>query len=91
MSLDSSCVYLAIAVLSEKEGIMSFGISISIAAAAMEGIYERLCCIYITGKNTLVYDHVGNTYHLSELSANRHHCHCLISFVTSRSARAQVF
>ena len=34
----------------------------------MEGIYERLCWIYITVKNTLVYDHVGNTYHLSELT-----------------------
>ena len=45
---------------------MSFGISINIATAAMEGIYERLCCMYITVKNTLVYDHVGNTYHLSE-------------------------
>ena len=47
---------------------MSFGISINIATAAMEGIYERLCWIYITVKNTLVYDHVGNTYHLSELT-----------------------
>ncbi len=34
----------------------------------MEGIYERLCWIYITVKNTLVYDYVGNTYHLSELT-----------------------
>ncbi len=34
----------------------------------MEVIYERLCCIYITVKNTLVYDHVGNTYHLSEFT-----------------------
>ncbi len=47
---------------------MSFGISINIATAAMEGIYERLCWIYITVKNTLVYDHVGNTFHLSELT-----------------------
>ena len=34
----------------------------------MEGMYERLCWIYITVKNTLVYDHIGNTYHLSELT-----------------------
>jgi hypothetical protein len=34
----------------------------------MEGIYEWLCWIYITVKYTLVYDHVGNTYHLSELT-----------------------
>ena len=54
---------------------MSFGISINIATAAMEGIYGgRLCCMYITVKNTLVYDHVGNTYYLSdqtELSEGR--------------------
>ncbi len=47
---------------------MSFGISINIVTAAMEGIYERLCWIYITVKNTPVYDHVVNTYHLSELT-----------------------
>ncbi len=47
---------------------MSFGISINIATAAMEGLYKRLCWIYITVKNTLVDDHVGNTYHLSELT-----------------------
>ena len=34
----------------------------------MDGIYERLCCMHITVKNTLVYDHVGNTYHPSELT-----------------------
>ncbi len=48
--------------------LASFSISINIATAAMEGIYERLCWIYITLKNTRVYDHVGNTYHLSELT-----------------------
>jgi hypothetical protein len=47
---------------------MSFGIPINIATAAMEEIYERLCWIYITVKNTLVYDRVGNTYHLSDLT-----------------------
>ncbi len=47
---------------------MSFGISINIATAAMEEIYERLCGIYITVKITLVYDNVGNTYHLSDLT-----------------------
>ncbi len=49
-------------------GITSFSISIIIATAAMEEIYEILCWIYITVKNTLVYDHVGNTYHLSDLT-----------------------
>ncbi len=33
----------------------------------MEEIYKGLCWIYIT-VNTLVYDHVGNTYHLSVLT-----------------------
>ncbi len=49
---------------------MSFGISINIATAAMGGIYERLCWIYITviTMNPLVYDQVGNTYHLSKLT-----------------------
>ncbi len=49
---------------------MSFSISINIATAAMEGIYERLCWINITviTVSTLVYDQVGNTYHLSELT-----------------------
>ncbi len=47
---------------------MSFSIPINIATAAMEDIYERLCWMYITVKNTLVYDHVGNTYHLSDLT-----------------------
>jgi hypothetical protein len=40
---------------SEKEGIISYCISIIIATAAMEGIYKRLCWIYITVKNTLVF------------------------------------
>ena len=38
---------------------MSFGIRLNIAIAVMEEIYERLYWIYITVKNTLVYDHVG--------------------------------
>ncbi len=47
---------------------MSLGISINIATAEMAGIYERLCWIYITviTVNTLVYDQVGHTFHLSE-------------------------
>ncbi len=47
---------------------MSFGISINIATSAMEDIYKRLCWIYITLKNTIVYFHVGNTYLLSDLT-----------------------
>ncbi len=56
---------------------MSFGIPINIATAAMEEIYGRRCWIYITVKNTLVYDHVVNTYHrsdLTELSEGRIPC-----------------
>ncbi len=47
---------------------MSFGIPVNIATAAMEDIYERLCWTYITVKKTLVHDHVGNSYHLSDLT-----------------------
>ncbi len=47
---------------------MSFSIPIIIATVAREEIDERLRWIYITVKNTLVYEHVGNTYHLSELT-----------------------
>ncbi len=45
---------------------MSFGIPINIMTVAMEEIYERLCWKYIT-VNTLVYYHVRNTYHLSDI------------------------
>jgi hypothetical protein len=63
--LGSSCVSTSLE-LSEKEGTISFGIPINVATAAMEEIYKRLCWICIT-VNTLVYDHVSNTYHLSDL------------------------
>ena len=46
---------------------MSFGIPINIATATMKEVYQRLCWIFIT-VNTLVYDPVGNTYHLSDLT-----------------------
>ncbi len=46
---------------------MSFSIPINIATEANEEIYKRLCWIYIT-VNTVVCDHVGNTYHLSDLT-----------------------
>jgi hypothetical protein len=45
---------------------MSFGIPINIVTAAMEDFYERLCWLYTTVKNTLVRDHLGNTYYLSK-------------------------
>ncbi len=47
---------------------MLLSIPINIATTTVEEIYERLCWIYITVKNTLVPDHVGNTYHLSDLT-----------------------
>jgi hypothetical protein len=47
--------------------IMSLGIPNNFATAAMEEIYKRLCWICINVK-TLVYDHVGNTYQLSDLT-----------------------
>jgi hypothetical protein len=36
--------------------------------AAMEEIYERLCWIYTTVQTSFVYDHLGNTYYLSDLT-----------------------
>ncbi len=52
------------------EGIILFGIPINlnVATAAMEDIYERLCWIYITVNNTIVYGHVGNINHLSDIT-----------------------
>jgi hypothetical protein len=50
------------------------GISINIATAAMENIYERLCWLYATARSTLVCDAIGNSYPLSvltELSENQ--------------------
>ncbi len=47
---------------------MSLGIPINIVTAAMEDIHDRLCWIYITVKNTIVYAKVVNNYHLSVLT-----------------------
>ena len=47
---------------------MSLFIPINISSAAMKEIYERMCWMYITVKNTLVYDQVGKSYHLSEIT-----------------------
>jgi hypothetical protein len=47
-----------------KEGNIWFGIRISIATAAMEDIYERLCWVYTTLSNTLVFDHRGVSHSL---------------------------
>ncbi len=47
---------------------MSFCIPVNIATAAMEDIYERLCWLYTTVQNTLLYDHRGNTHYLSDLT-----------------------
>ncbi len=43
---------------------MSFGIRINISTAAMEDIYERLCWVYTTLRNTLVFDHRGVPHNL---------------------------
>jgi hypothetical protein len=43
---------------------MSFGKRINIAIVAMEDIYERLCLVYTTLRNTLVFDHRGVPYNL---------------------------
>ena len=44
------------------------GISINIATAAMEDIYERLCWLYATARSTLVCESIGNSYPLSVLT-----------------------
>jgi hypothetical protein len=54
--------------LSEREGILSFGIPVNIVTAAMEEIYERLCWLQTTVQNILVYDHRGSNYYLSDLT-----------------------
>jgi hypothetical protein len=43
---------------------MSFGIRINIATAAMKDIYESLCWVYTTLRNTLVFDHRGVSHDL---------------------------
>ncbi len=59
---------------SGKKRNMSFGIRINIATAAVEDIYERLCWVYTTLKNTLLFDHKGeahNLFYRSELSKGK--------------------
>ncbi len=54
---------------------MLFGIRINMATAAMGVIcYERLCWVYTTLKNTLVFDYKGeahNLFYRSELSTGK--------------------
>jgi hypothetical protein len=47
---------------------MLFGIRINIATAAMEDIYERLCWVYTSLRNTLVFDHRGVAHNLMDIS-----------------------
>ncbi len=69
---------------------MLFRIQVNIATAVLEDIYERLCWLYITVKNTLEYDHIANTYYLSdttELSEEEipYWSSLLISLIMSRN------
>ncbi len=53
---------------------MSFGIRINIATAALEDIYERLCWVCSTLRNTLVFDHRGvphNLMYITDLSRGK--------------------
>ncbi len=43
---------------------MLFGIRINIATAAMEDMYERLCWLYTTLRNPLVFGHRGVSHDL---------------------------
>ena len=47
---------------------MVFSNPINIATATMEQIYERLCWIYSTLRSTVVYDAIGNSYPLSDIT-----------------------
>jgi hypothetical protein len=47
---------------------MVIGVPIKIATAAMEDIYERLCWLHTTVNSTIVYDAIGNSYPLSDLT-----------------------
>ena len=47
---------------------MSFSNPINVATASMEQIYERLCWIYSTFRSTFVYDAVGKSYPLSDIT-----------------------
>jgi hypothetical protein len=47
---------------------MSFSNPINVATASMEQIYERLCWIYSTFRSTFVYDAIGKSYSLSDIT-----------------------
>ena len=47
---------------------MVFSNPINIATAAMEQIYERLCWIYSALRSTFIYDAIGNSYPVSEIT-----------------------
>ncbi len=78
--------------LLEKEGIVSFGIPINIATVDMEDIYKRMCWLYITVKNTIVYDHIGNAYHQSYQRERFHiQSSSLINLIMSRNHYFRTF
>ena len=47
---------------------MSFSNPINVATESMEQIYERLCWIYSTFRSTFVYDAIGKSYPLSDIT-----------------------
>ena len=47
---------------------MSFSNPINAATASMEQIYERLCWLYATFRSTFVYDAIGKSYLLSDIT-----------------------
>ena len=47
---------------------MVFSNPINIATATIEDIYERLYLLYVTVTSTLVYDAIGNSYPLSNIT-----------------------
>jgi hypothetical protein len=53
---------------------MPFGTRVNFETAVIKDIYERLCWVYTTLRNTLVFDHKGEANHrfdISELSKGK--------------------
>jgi hypothetical protein len=54
--------------LAEKEGIMAFSNPINIATASVEQTFERLCWLYSTFRSTFVFDAIGKSYPLLDIT-----------------------
>ena len=46
---------------------MPFGTRVNFETAVIKDIYERLCWVYTTLRNTLVFDHKGKPHYLFDI------------------------